>query len=124
MSQFPSWIHRSGKLAVFSAKTLILLLFMQGALMAESAPKKQDAKVSGKSTQADTVGEISIVGSTELPNVSFPLPWRLPSVEKREEGSPPREISGTLGHLEPKRHRQQVHFDRYLEVEMPSYQVK
>jgi len=69
----------------------------------------------------ESVGEVSIIGNTELPNVTFNLPWRLPSVEKREEQSPPREIPGMLTPIEPKRHRQQVHFSRYLEVEMPQF---
>lgn len=69
----------------------------------------------------ESVGDVSIIGNTELPNVTFNLPWRLPSIEKREEQSPPREIPGMLTPIEPKRHQQQVHFSRYLEVEMPNF---
>lgn len=97
---------------------LIFLLGMPSALMAESQPPKKPA------AQSDTVGDISIVGSTELPKAVFSLPWRLPSVEKREDEAPPREIGGILEPLEPKRHRKQIYFDRHLDLEMPSYQVK
>ena len=91
---------------------------MPCTLMAESQPQKSQAAPS------NTVGEISIVGSSELPTATYSLPWRLPSVEKREDEAPPIEITGVLDMLEPKRHRQQIYFDRHLDVEMPSYQVK
>jgi hypothetical protein len=87
--------------------------------------KAAGSKAAGsKAKRADTVGEISIVGSTELPNVTFSLPWQLPSVESRDGQKPPREIAGMFAPLDPKWHRQQIHFNRYLDVDLPSYQVK
>lgn len=105
---------------------LLFLMGMPGTLMAESQPKNSQAvqKTEAKTLPSNTVGEISIVGSSELPTATYSLPWRLPSVEKREDEAPPIEITGVLDMLEPKRHRQQIYFDRHLDVEMPSYQVK
>lgn len=111
-------VGRSGACRRTLFTLLIFLLGVPGALMAESQPPKKPA------TQSDTVGDISIVGSTELPKAVFSLPWRLPSVEKREDEAPPREVGGVLDPLEPKRHRKQIYFDRHLDLEMPSYQVK
>ncbi len=101
---------------------LILGLFISGAVMAQSAPEKTSGTASSRND--DTVGEISIVGSTELPNMSFSLPWQLPTVESRDKQKPPKELAGMFEMLDPVRHRKQIYFERYLQVEMPSYQVK
>jgi len=71
--------------------------------------------------RVETVGEVSIIGNTELPNVTFNLPWRLPSIENREEQSPPKELPGMLAPIEPKRHQQQVYFHRFLELDVSGF---
>ena len=62
----------------------------------------------------ETISEIAIIGNTELPNKVFELPWRLPSVDKRENESPTTKLKGFLSPIEPFRYRQQLHFSRYL----------
>ncbi len=94
--------------------TVILLLVSPFGLSNE---KQSDNKV-------ETLSEVSIIGSSELPNVSFDLPWKLPTVEKRDEASPPKNISGTLEAIEPVRHWQQIHFSRFLEVDSPSFKPR
>jgi len=69
----------------------------------------------------ETLAEVSIIGSSELPNVSFDLPWRLPSIEKRGEQSPPKKLPNILQQIEPNRHKQKIHFSRFLKVDAPHF---
>ncbi len=80
-----------------------------------------DENLKKEAQAVETVGEVSIIGNTELPNVSFNLPWRLPTVENREEQSPRKELANTLEPLEPKWHQQSVHFSRFLKLEIPEF---
>jgi len=72
----------------------------------------------------ETLAEVSIIGSSELPNVNFDLPWRLPSIEKRGEQSPPKELPNVLQQVEPHRHKQKIHFSRFLEVDAPHFKSR
>ena len=74
--------------------------------------------------KVETLEEVSIVGNSELPALDFNLSWRLPSVESREDQSLPKNIVDVLGPLEPKRHQQQIHFSRFLEVDTPRYKAQ
>jgi hypothetical protein len=76
------------------------------------------------SVEDETVTEVSIIGNTELPNKNFNLPWRLPSIEKREEQSPPTMLPDMLSPLEPKRYRQQLHFSDYLQVDTINFRPR
>jgi len=69
------------------------------------------------SNDIQTMKEISIIGNTELPSTSFDLSWRLPSVEKREEQSPLKDVPGLVRSIEPFRYKQQIHFSKYLEID-------
>jgi len=69
------------------------------------------------STEIQTMKEISIIGNAELPSTSFELPWRLSSVEKREDESPVKDVPGLIRSIEPFRYKQQIHFSKYLEVD-------
>jgi hypothetical protein len=82
------------------------------------------AAAAGKDNKVETLSEVSIIGNTELPNVNFNMTWKLPSVEKRDDQFPPKEISGVLVPIEPKRYKQQIHFSRFLEVDAPSFIVR
>jgi len=74
--------------------------------------------------EVETLTEVSIIGNAELPNKTFDLPWRLASVEKREEQSPPKKLSGMLRPLEPKRYRQQIHFSRFLHIDTTHFSAR
>jgi hypothetical protein len=78
------------------------------------------SEASSTQNKVETLSEVSIIGSTELPNVSFDLPWKLPTIERRDEAKPPNNLKGILEAIEPVRHRQQIHFSRFLEVDSPS----
>lgn len=71
--------------------------------------------------QSKKLEEISIYGNTELPTLEFNLPWKLPTIAKRSEEKPVTELEGMLEPIEPKRHRQRVFFNQYLELELPNY---
>jgi len=73
--------------------------------------------------EVETLDEVSIVGNSELPSVSFNLAWRLPSVEKREESSLPKDLPGILDAIEPVRLQKKIHFSRFLEVDIPRFQA-
>lgn len=79
------------------------------------------AQGQGKSSDTKSLDEVSIIGNTELPNVSFNLPWKLPSIAKRAEQKPVKELKGMLEPIEPRRHQQQVFFSQYLELELPGH---
>lgn len=85
--------------------------------LAESA-KLTSGKTAGDQSHKG-VSEISIIGNTELPNVSFNLPWRLPSVANREDQSPIRELKNMLVPIEPRQHRKKVFFSQHLELDLP-----
>ena len=72
----------------------------------------------------ETINEVSIIGNTELPNKNFDLEWRLPSVEKRENQSPPKFIKGMLLPVEPHRYRQQIHFSHYLNLGSSNFSAR
>ncbi len=74
--------------------------------------------------EVETMTEVSIIGNAELPNKVFDLSWRLPSVEKRENQLPPKQLTGMLKPLEPFRYRQQIHFSRYLEVDTSNFSAR
>lgn len=76
------------------------------------------------SVEDETITEVSIIGNTELPNKNFNLPWRLPSIEKREEQSPPKMLPDMLSPLEPKRYRQQLYFSDYLQVDTINFRPR
>jgi len=76
------------------------------------------------SADVQTMKEVSIIGNAELPSTSFDLPWRLPSVDKREDQSPLKKVPGLLVPIEPFRYKQQIHFSRYLEVDTSHFTAK
>jgi len=77
-----------------------------------------------KENSVETLSDVSIIGNSELPSINFNLPWRLPSIEKRGEESPPKDISDVLTPLEPRRNRQRIHFSHFLEVDAPHFQAR
>ncbi len=104
------------RLRVVTVKHLVVIftLFQAWYVNAENGSKKNAQAV-------ETVGEVSIIGNTELPNVTFNLPWRLPTVENREEQSPVKELPNMLTPIEPLRHQQQVYFSRYLQLDVVEF---
>lgn len=74
--------------------------------------------------KVETLDEVTIIGNTELPRVSFDEPWQLPSVEKGIDRSPPKDVPGVLEPVEPHRHKQQLHFSHYLEVDVETFQAR
>jgi len=86
---------------------LLILLFLSPNTYAESA----------KDDKTKTVGAVSIKGNTELPDVTFDLPWKLPTIAKRSEEAPPAELEGMLDPIEPVRHRKNVFFRDHLKLE-------
>lgn len=68
-----------------------------------------------------TMKEVSIIGNSELPSAEFDLPWRLPSVDKREDESPVKDVPGLIRSIEPYRYKQQIYFTKYLEVDTPRF---
>lgn len=71
--------------------------------------------------QGNTISEVSIIGNTELPNVSFDLPWKLPSVTRREEQKPVARLEGMLDPIEPETHRKRLFFSQHLKLDVPKY---
>ena len=71
-----------------------------------------------------TMKEVSIIGNAELPDTTFDLPWRLPSVDKREQQSPLKKFPGLLKPIEPFRYKQQIHFSKYLDVNTSSFNAR
>ena len=80
--------------------------------------------VSSPKKSVESVVDVSIIGSTELPRVEFDLPWRLPSIQKREDQKPNTEIPWLLEPLDPERHRKLVYFKRYLELDLPEFKAR
>lgn len=74
--------------------------------------------------EVETLDEVTIIGNTELPRVTFDQPWQLPSIEKSADKSPPKDIPGVLVPIEPHRYKQQLHFSHFLEVDVESFQSK
>lgn len=74
--------------------------------------------------KVETLDEVTIIGNTELPRVTFDQPWQLPSIEKSEERSPPKDLPGIMVPLEPHRYKQQLHFSHYLDVDIEVFQPK
>ena len=74
--------------------------------------------------KVETLDEVTIIGNTELPRVTFDQPWQLPSIEKSAEKSPPKDIPGLMEPIEPHRYKQQLHFSHFLEVDVESFQSK
>lgn len=74
--------------------------------------------------KVETLDEVTIIGNTELPRVTFDQPWQLPSIEKSADKSPPKDIPGVLVPIEPHRYKQQLHFSHFLEVDVESFQAK
>lgn len=74
--------------------------------------------------KVETLDEVTIIGNTELPRVSFDEPWQLPSVEKNIERSPPKDVPGVMEPVEPHRYQQQLHFSHYLEVDVETFQAR
>lgn len=93
---------------------LFLSLFGQNSLSESTNAKNK----------VETLSEVTIIGNTELPNVSFDLTWQLPTIEKRDDQSPPKQVPGVLVPLEPKRHRQRLHFSRFLDVDTPNFKAR
>ncbi len=74
--------------------------------------------------KVETLDEVTIIGNTELPKVTFDEPWQLASIEKGADKSPPKDIPGVLVPIEPHRYRQQIHFSHFLEVNVESFQAR
>jgi len=109
--------QRCQQISVSTCFVAVTCLFSSGSFAADLASKNETTKKhSGKS---NTVAEVSIIGNTELPNVTFNLPWRLPSVANRAEQSPIKFLENMLVPIEPKRHRKMVFFSEHLELDVP-----
>lgn len=107
---------------LFKLNVFIVLLALVPSIVLASEKNKDTKALDNES--AKSVVDVSIIGNSELPKVSFNLPWRLPSVEKREDQSPSVDIQNMLDPIEPVRHKQLVHFSRYLEVDLPSFRTR
>lgn len=97
---------------------LALILVLFSLATGTHANEKSD-----KNSEPSVV-DVSIIGNSELPRLNFNLPWRLPTVENRTEQSPSIEIRYIYAPIEPEKHRQLVHFERYLEVDLPSFRTR
>jgi len=82
------------------------------------------AQSTNSKNKVETLSDVNIIGNTELPNVTIDIPWQLPTIEKRDEQSPPKQIPGVLAPLEPHRHRQQIHFSRFLEIDVQTFKAR
>lgn len=109
-----SRLHRHG----FALFGLIVAQTVFGQTGFTNSSKGESANVANSERQIE---EVSIIGNTELPKVSFNLPWRLPSVVKRSEAKPPSEIPGMLVPIEPTRLQKHIFFNQHLELAMPDY---
>jgi hypothetical protein len=96
----------------FSAILIVVLLANSNLALGESSKDVQ------------TMKEVSIIGNNELPTTSFDLPWQLPSVDKRADESPVKDVPGLLRPIEPFRYKQQIHFSRYLEVDTARFNAR
>jgi hypothetical protein len=76
------------------------------------------------SKEVQTMKEVSIIGNNELPSTSFDLPWQLPSVDKRSDESPLKDVPGLIRPIEPFRYKQQMHFSKYLEVDTSHFNAR
>jgi len=74
--------------------------------------------------KVETLDEVTIIGNTELPRVTFDEPWQLASIEKSMDKSPPKDLPGVLEPIEPHRYKQQIHFSHFLEVDVESFQAR
>ena len=74
--------------------------------------------------KVETLDEVTIIGNTELPKVTFNEPWQLSSIEKSIDKSPPKDLPGVLEPIEPHRYKQQIHFSHFLEVDVESFQAR
>lgn len=101
----------------FRKMPLLVCMFLLLPVWACAADKQAKNKV-------ETLSEVSIIGSSELPNVNFNTAWKLPTIEKRGEQSPPMVVNGVMEPIEPKRQRQQLHFSRFLEVDSSSFNIR
>ena len=106
----PDSVLFSANIKLLSGLVLMLLAF--AFAQAEEAKKP-----------VETIGEVSIIGNTELPTETFNLPWSLPSVEKRSDQSPTNKLPNMLKPIEPVRHKQMVHFLHYYQIEMPHFKA-
>lgn len=94
-------------------KALIFILLLGMSFLSQAIEKK-----------VETLDEVTIIGNTELPRVTFDQPWQLPSIEKSADKSPPKDIPGVLVPIEPHRYKQQLHFSHFLEVDVETFQSK
>ena len=74
-----------------------------------------------KEKNVETLSEVTIIGNSELPRVSFDQPWQLPSIESTSDKSPPKDIPGVLKVIEPRRYKEQLHFSQFLDVDVESF---
>lgn len=96
----------------FSLGCALLVSLYASTISAEAAKK------------VDTMKEVSIIGNDELPNTQFDLPWRLPSIDKRADESPEKNVPGLLRPIEPYRYKEQIHFTKYLEVDSSHFNAR
>lgn len=94
------------------------VVFMCSLLLLAGWSHAQDRSAKQKGNK---VSEVSIIGNTELPNVSFDLPWKLPSVTRREEQKPTARLEGMLDPIEPETHRKKLFFSQHLKLDVPKY---
>lgn len=101
-------------ISVISVKNACVLILLSVMSFFSQAAEKN----------VETLGEVTIIGNTELPRVSFDQPWQLPSIEKSIDKSPPKDIPGVLVPIEPHRYREQIHFSQFLEVDVEPFRAK
>lgn len=109
MSELNRLFRHTGKLA------LLTFCILSGGMSfySQAAEKK-----------VETLDEVTIIGNTELPKVTFNEPWQLASIEKSLDKSPPKDLPGVLEPIEPHRYKQQIHFSHFLEVDIESFQAR
>ena len=110
-------VQRQPDLTLLVGRLALLLSSVVVSAMPVSVLAEESKKA------VETIGEVSIIGNTELPTVTFNLPWSLPSVEKRSDQSPTNKLPNMLTPIEPVRHKQMVHFLHYYQIEMPHFKA-
>jgi hypothetical protein len=94
---------------------LLILALNSGLVLANEAAA--GALSSEKNRSERSLSQIDIIGNTELPAEEINLPWRLPSIEKRNVTKPNFELKGVLNPIDPDAFKRDIHFFKHLELD-------